>query len=165
MTYTSHGWHIDGTTLEDRPTGLLTAPCGGPQACKVCEDDTTAALLPDVLKILDEANKPQKVYYAKETVDRLYEILGDQGIEVEKVYHIIDEMQKSAFTTKIRQKNQTPAMEDLWGTAVAGQELNDQQAVTAVFDSLKRLGLSGPQIVSVLNDMDNRGVVFRMEKD
>lgn len=166
MTYTRHGWHINGTVLEDRPIGLITQNCGGLTKCKDCEDDTTTALLPDVLKIVEEANKTQKIYYTKETVDKLYEVLNkSEVLDIDQTYRVIDAMQESGFTTKIQQKNQTPATEDLWGTAVAAQELNDQQAVTAVFDALKRLGLSGPQIVSALNDMDNLGVIFRMEKD
>lgn len=167
MAYTQHGHHIKGTVLEDRPEGLRTARCGGPHLCNDCAKDVARLAIENHKdKAPETTEEPNKVYYTKETIDKLYEVLNKSEIlDVDQTFHVVNAMQESGFITKIQQKNQTPAIEDLLGTAVAGQELNDQQAVTAVFDALKRLGLSGPQIVSALNDMDNLGVVFRMEKD
>lgn len=143
MTYTRHGWHIDGTTLEDRPIGLLTAKCGGPQACKECEDDTTTALLPDVLEILDEANKTQKVYYTKETIDRLYEVLNKSKIlDMDQTYKVIDALQESGVVTEL-------------------QVTHNQDTMSKVYSSLARAGLSHQQLIDVVNDMQNQGILFR----
>lgn len=38
---------------------------------------------------------------------------------------------------------------------------NDERAVTKVFDALRRAGLSGPQIVTVFNEIEHAGVIFR----
>lgn len=109
MTYTRHGWHIKGTTLEDRPIGLLTARCGGPGICKDCSLDTTVVLMKDVQEIDDKANEtveeehaPKKVYYTKETVDKLYKVLNKSEIlDLNQTYSVIDAMQEAGIYVRL----------------------------------------------------------------
>lgn len=109
MTYTRHGHHIKGTVLEDRPIGLLTARCGGPGVCKDCSIDTTAALMKDVQEIVEKANEtveeenaPKKVYYTKETVEKLYKILNKSEIlDLDQTYRVIDAMQEAGIYVQL----------------------------------------------------------------
>lgn len=111
--YTSHGHHIKGTILVDRPIGLLTARCGGPGMCKECSREAAlwkgdaSEIFPHDFSPIQDAHIPE---------------------------------------------------------AVKKEDLNDQQAVVKVYDALRRVGLSGPQIIAVFNDTTKSGVIFRMEK-
>lgn len=47
---------------------------------------------------------------------------------------------------------------------IQNEPLNDYDAICKVYDAMWRAGLSGPQIVAALNEMDRAGVIFRLER-
>jgi hypothetical protein len=112
--YTSHGHHIKGTVLMDRPPGLLTHRCGGPGLCRECSKE--AALW---------------------TVN----------------------------SREVFPHDFAPNPDGHIPEAVKKEDLNDQQAVVKVYDALRRVGLSGTQIIAFFNDTTKSGIIFRMEKD
>lgn len=99
MAYTRHGHHIKGSPLVDRPAGLLTGRCGGPEICTDCKIDKEKVLAP---KEPEVAEKPKKVYYTKETVDRLYEVLRDSEIlDVDQTFAVIDALQNAGVYVRL----------------------------------------------------------------
>lgn len=141
--YTQHGHHIPGTVLEDRPQGLMTARCGGVKICKDCAIDATKALTPEVREIVEEANKPQKVYYTKEAVDKLYEVLNKSGLfNIDETFRVINALQEAGIVMKDR-------------------VTHDQDTMTKVFGSFERAGLSAQQGLDIVADMQNQGILFR----
>lgn len=137
MAYTGHGWHIKGTVLEDRPEGLLTDRCGGVALCGSCSKDAAAALEHE------KVSKPQKVYYTKATVDKLYEVLNkSEVLDLNQTYRVIDALQESGVVTEVR-------------------ETHDQDTMSKVYSSLARAGLTHQQLLDVVNDMQNQGILFR----
>lgn len=94
MAYTSHGHHINGTHLEDRPIGLLTARCGGPHVCQQCAHDALEALYP--VSVADEVvlePKPEKLTHDHETMTKVYDALARIGLSPQQVLDVVADMQ------------------------------------------------------------------------
>lgn len=99
MAYTRHGWHIYGTVLEDRPIGLLTENCGGPEGkCADCFEDANNppeaySPVPPQFKTIDA----KALHHGRETLIKAYDAFRRAGISEHQAATVLDEMMSAGL--------------------------------------------------------------------
>lgn len=104
MAYTSHGHHVKGTVLEDRPIGLLTARCGGPGMCKNCSREA-ATLTVDIREIDPYEPVPfqfqeidaEALHAGRQTLIKVFEAFRRAGISEHQAATAMDEMMNAGL--------------------------------------------------------------------